>query len=65
MSNSIHWKWSCRLNTLLGGDPTEPLCSRVYRQPDSVWRTIYFEIMDWRFKEIHHCARIYGEWRNT
>ena len=62
MADSIHWRVSCAINARLGGDPTEPLCSRVWRQPASLWRILYCAIMDRAFAEREHCARIHAEW---
>lgn len=57
-----HWKWSCRVNALLFGDPFEPLCSRVFRQPASRWRTRYLKAADFCFREVHHCLYIHLDW---
>ncbi|MBD9528962.1 hypothetical protein [Paracoccus sp. PAR01] len=56
-----HWAWSCRLNALLLGDPSEPLCSRVYALPDSCFRTAYLRAMD-RIFERDHCMAIHARW---
>ena len=53
-----HWQASCICNALLLGDPSEPLCSRVYALPDSRWRTAYLRAMDRAFGEQDHCLKI-------
>lgn len=54
-----HYDASCRINAKLGGCPTEPLCSRVYRWNDSLFRTGYLRLMNRIFKEPAHCERLY------
>lgn len=50
---------SCRINAALGGCPSEPLCSRIYRWDDSLIRTGYLRLMNRIFNESAHCERIY------
>lgn len=57
----MHLFLSCLLNTVLLGNPKEPLCSRVYRQPPSPYRTHYLILMDIIFQEQDHCLRIHAE----
>jgi len=57
-----HWRASCRINALLMGDPTRPLCSRVFVQPNSAWRSAYLRVTDWAFDEPHHCLRVHLLW---
>lgn len=54
-----HWRASCWINCALGGRADEPLCSRVYRQPESRWRTAYLRLMDLAFDEPDHCLRVH------
>lgn len=57
-----HWRLSCAINARLGGDPEEPLCSRVFRQPAAFWRSLYIAVMTPAFREREHCARVFLEW---
>ena len=57
-----HWRASVALNTALCGDRSEPLCSRVYRQPDSLWRSVYLFTADLLFAEYQHCRNIHARW---
>ena len=57
------WRASCLINRLLFGDRAEPLCSRVYRQPVSRWRSVYLFVADMAFAEYQHCARVHRDWR--
>lgn len=57
----MHWHLSCLLNFLLLGRSDEPLCSRVYRQPPSRFRTAYLKSMDRVFDENQHCLRIHAQ----
>lgn len=50
------WTLSCLINAFLGGDVREPLCSRVYRQPPSRWRSAYIRTVD------SVTARLWGDW---
>jgi len=54
-----HWRASCWINAALLGDPTMPLCARVYRMPPSRFRTAYLRLMD-RLFEPDHCMRVYA-----
>ena len=57
-----HWEWSCRWNARLGGDPTQPLCARVYLWGRSIIRTLYLDAMEMIFFEPHHCERVWRKW---
>ena len=57
-----HWKRSCALNALLGGRPDEPVCSRIYRQDPSRFRTWFLARMDRCFAENSHCLRIHAQY---
>lgn len=62
-----HWEWSCRINYYLcNGRRDEPLCSRVFRQPNSWWRTAYIKSIDRAaiifLRDIHHCLYIHLDW---
>lgn len=59
-SKNRHYQASCVLNVCLGGSKDEPLCSRVYRMPDSLFRSIYIVAMNKLFNEPAHCERIYN-----
>lgn len=60
------WKISCIINFLLGGDIREPLCSRVYRQPPSQWRSVYVHNIDavaaWLWGDWQHCLHVHVRW---
>ena len=56
------WHLSCLLNATLGGRSDEPLCSWVYGLPDSMFRTVYLELMDALFDEPAHCLRVHAQW---
>lgn len=56
------WNFSTRLNYMLYGSRHEPLCSRVYRQRPSIYRTAYIQAMDILFREKNHCLRVYKIW---
>lgn len=58
------WSTSVAINRALGGRHSEPLCSRVYRQPPSLWRSVFMATMDRAFKEVAHCENIHERWRN-
>lgn len=58
------WTTSVAINRALGGQNSEPLCSRVYRQPPSIWRSAFMVVMDQAFKEPAHCEHIHSRWRN-
>ncbi|WP_199260662.1 hypothetical protein [Paracoccus binzhouensis] len=58
------WSTSVRINRILGGQQSEPLCSRVYRQPPSWWRTVFMAAMDRAFAESAHCENVHSRWRN-
>ncbi|MFH5773617.1 hypothetical protein ACHFJ0_05145 [Paracoccus sp. NGMCC 1.201697] len=62
MTETWHWHWSCRINACLGGRADEPLCSRVFRQPNSAWRSAYLRTADWAFGEEYHCLHIHLRW---
>lgn len=53
-----HWLQSARLNFLLCGHPTEPLCSRAYRRN---WRLFMF-CANLVFAEYRHCRNIHRRW---
>lgn len=57
-----HWDVSCALNARLGGDPDEPLCSRVFRQPRTIWRACYVALMVPLLGERGHCGRVFADW---
>lgn len=61
----MHWQASCAVNRLLFGDRAEPLCSRVYRQPPSLWRSVYLFAADLTFKEYRHCWRVNRDWQRS
>ena len=42
------WTTSVTINRALGGQDSEPLCSRVYRQPPSLWRSAFMALMEGR-----------------
>ncbi|MFD2439932.1 hypothetical protein ACFSS8_07315 [Paracoccus kondratievae] len=46
------------------GQRSEPLCSRVYRQPPSLWRSFFMALMDRMFRETAHCENIHLRWRD-
>lgn len=56
------WTTSVTINRALGGDRTEPLCSRVYRQRPSAARSTFLRAMDLFFKERDHCLMIHNRW---
>lgn len=56
-----HWKCSCALNALLGGRADEPVCSRVYRQGPSRFRSWFLDRMDRCFDETAHCLRVHAQ----
>ncbi len=58
------WSTSVAINRALGARNSEPLCSRVYRQPPSLWRSLFMVTMDRAFKEAAHCENIHSRWRN-
>lgn len=58
-----HWERSCFCNRLLLGDKSEPVCSRIYRQPPSRWRSAFLRLMNWYFEESDHCHRLHRLWR--
>ena len=58
------WSVSVCINRGLGGTPSEPLCSRVYRQPPSRWRSAFMALMDRAFAENAHCENIHSRWRD-
>lgn len=58
------WSVSVCINRSLGGKPSEPLCSRVYRQPPSRWRSVFMMLMDRAFAESAHCETIHSRWRD-
>ena len=57
-----HWAWSCHLNAFLLGNPSEPLCSRIYRQPACPPRRAFLRLMDWYFEEDDHCLIQHVRW---
>ena len=59
------WITSVRINRVLCGNRTEPLCSRVYRQPPSFWRALFMQAMDALFREDGHCESINRRWTET
>jgi hypothetical protein len=58
------WTTSVTINRALGGQDSEPLCSRVYRQPPSLWRSAFMALMDRAFRESAHCRNIHIRWRD-
>ncbi|REF67173.1 hypothetical protein ATH84_102526 [Paracoccus versutus] len=58
------WSASVCINRTLGGQQSEPLCSRVYRQPPSPWRSAFMALMDCIFSETAHCETIHSRWRD-
>lgn len=58
----LWWDASTALNRIFMGDCSEPLCSRVYRQRRSAFRTAYLRIMDIVFFEKNHCQRVHRRW---
>ncbi|RDW14113.1 hypothetical protein [Paracoccus thiocyanatus] len=58
------WSASVCINRTLGGQQSEPLCSRVYRQPPSLWRSAFMVLMDRLFFEKAHCRNIHLRWRD-
>ncbi|MDQ7263987.1 hypothetical protein NM680_19510 [Paracoccus sp. PS-1] len=58
------WSASVCINRTLGGQQSEPLCSRVYRQPPSFWRSAFMALMDRVFAERAHCESIHSRWRD-
>lgn len=58
------WSVSVCINRTLGGRQSEPLCSRVYRQPPSRWRSMFMLTMDRLFREVAHCENIHLRWRD-
>lgn len=56
------WSTSVRINRALCGDRTEPLCSRVYRQNPSIWRSGFMIAMNLLFRESAHCKGIHDRW---
>lgn len=59
------WITSVAINRALCGDRTEPLCSRVYRQNPSHWRSAFMRCMNALFRETHHCETIHARWIET
>ena len=57
------WAASLLINRALCGSASEPLCSRVYRQPPSRWRAVFMFCADLAFGEFQHCARVHSRWR--
>ncbi|WP_103173793.1 hypothetical protein [Paracoccus sp. SY] len=58
-----HWQRSCEINArYFGGDPTQPVCARVYAHPPALWRLIFLGAMVLYFRERGHCRRIWAEW---
>lgn len=57
------WAASLLINRALCGSASEPLCSRVYRQPPSRWRAVFMFCADLLFSEPDHCARIHRRWK--
>ncbi len=57
------WNISVCINRSLCGGRSEPLCSRVYRQPPSRWRSTFMALMDRAFAETAHCENIHLRWR--
>lgn len=58
------WSVSVCINRTLGGHHSEPLCSRVYRQPPAAWRSAFLAVMDRAFAEADHCEMIHLRWRD-
>lgn len=58
------WTTSVAINRALGGQNSEPLCSRVYRQPPSIWRSAFMVLMDQALRSAH-CEHIHFRWRNS
>lgn len=56
------WAASVRINRILCGNRSEPLCSRVYRQRPSACRTAFMRAMDLLFHECRHCESIHLRW---
>lgn len=60
---SWHWQKSCEWNArYFGGDPTQPVCARIYGSPRALWHLIFFGLMVIYFKEWGHCRRIWSKW---
>ncbi len=59
------WRTSVTINRALCGSRGEPLCSRVYRQPPSVWRSAFMRAMNFLFGEATHCEDIHARWRGN
>lgn len=59
------WITSVAINRALCGDRTEPLCSRVYRQNPSPWRSAFMRCMNALFRETRHCETIHARWIET
>lgn len=57
------WAASLVVNRALCGSASEPLCSRVYRQRPSAWRSAFMFCADLLFGEPYHCAQINRRWR--
>ncbi|WP_347267672.1 hypothetical protein [Paracoccus sp. (in: a-proteobacteria)] len=60
---SAWWSVSVCINRVLCGTQSEPLCSRVYRQPPSLWRSLFMAAMDRAFAETAHCEQIHSRWQ--
>lgn len=60
--NQVWWQASLLLNTILMGDGSEPVCSRVYRKRPSIFRKVFLRVMDMVFQEDNHCRRVHDEW---
>lgn len=56
------WGTSLACNAVCLGSPQEPLCSRIYRQPDSRARDAYLRAADAVFHESGHCRRVWLTW---
>lgn len=58
LPNGWHWRCSAALNACLGGDPSEPLCSRAWR---GQW-ALFIEAMGWLFDDVCHCEDVNARW---
>jgi hypothetical protein len=57
----IRWWWraSCRINAVTAGDPSEPFCSRA-------WRNQWLRFADWMqvaFRDPTHCESVHERWQ--
>lgn len=53
-----HWRTSCAINACMGGDPSEPLCSRAWRM---AW-TRFIDAMQILWRDPVHCEDVHIRW---